>query len=343
MTDIHHIQPQKILVCQLRQIGDVLLATPSIELLKQRFPNAQLDVLTEKKCVQVLENNPHVDHIWAIDKKALKNPFKALAWYAGVGRSNYDFIVDFQQLPRARYCIMFSKAKVKFSYTPPWYNKPFYTHWIDAIHGYAAKQKASILRMLDIHWNGELPKIYLSDDERAWAKRFMQSNSLEPSRFVTIDPSHRRITRKWPERHFAGLCRLLREKHPELKFFILYGPGERAVADKVAELTGEGAVISDDMLTLRQMAALQAEAALHIGNCSAPRHFAVAVDTPSLAIHGATGFGWCPKTERHASVWKGIPCNSCNKNKCDSLICLEDFRPEECIEDALRLLPLKLA
>lgn len=343
MTDIQSMRPRKILVCQLKQIGDVLLATPSIRLLKERFPEAEIHVLTEKKCAAVLENNPHVGRVWTIDKPALKNPFKAFKWYAKVGRTDYDLIVDFQQLPRARYCLMFSKAPVKLTFTPPWYNKPFYTHWIKVIHGYAAKQKASILRMLDIHWDGELPRLYLSDAERAWADGFLAAQGLEPDNFVTVDPSHRRITRKWPERHFAGLIKLLRERHPALKAFILYGPGELPVARKVAELAGDGAVISEEMLTLRQMAAVQAQAALHVGNCSAPRHFAVAVDTPSLAIHGATGFGWCPKTERHASVDKGLPCRSCNKNSCETRECLETFLPEECLDEALRLLRFKMA
>ena len=343
MTDIQNIRPRRILVCQLKQIGDVLLATPSLRLLKQRFPEAEIDVLTEKKCAAVLENNPHVNRVWAIDKNALKNPFTAFRWYARVGRAGHDLIVDFQQLPRARYCIMFSKAPVKLTFTPPWYNKPFYTHWIKVIHGYAAKQKASILRMLDIHWDGELPELFLTDEEKAWAAGFIAELGMESGRFVTIDPSHRRITRKWPERHFAGLIKLLREKHPSLKAFILYGPGELPVARKVAKLAGDGAIVPDTLLTLRQMAAVQAQAALHVGNCSAPRHFAVAVDTPSLAIHGATGFGWCPKTEKHVSVDKGLPCRACNKNSCETRECLEDFHPEECLDEALRLLRFKLA
>lgn len=343
MKDISNLHPKRILVCQLRQIGDVLLATPSLELLKKRFPEAELHLLTEKKCVPVLENNPHVDHIWAIDKKELKNPLKALLWYRMVGRNGYDLIVDFQRLPRCRYVIMFSDAPVKLTQHTSWYNRIFYTNFSDVIYGYAAMLKASILRPLGIHWDGELPKLYLSEAERGWAEGFLKAEGLTENRFVTIDPSHRRITRKWPERHYAGLIRLMREKHPDLKFFILYGPGEKEVADKVAELAGEGVVVSDTMLSLRQMGAVQARAALHVGNCSAPRHFAVAVDTPSLAIHGATGFGWCPKTERHSSVDKGLPCRSCNQNSCPTLECLETFEPEECLDEALRLLAFKLA
>lgn len=115
--EILSIQPKRILVCQLRQIGDVLLSTPSIRLLKERFPEASIDVLTEKKCVTILENNPNVDRIWAIDKKALANPLKALRFYAQAGRNDYDLVVDFQQLPRCKWVILFSRASVKLTYT----------------------------------------------------------------------------------------------------------------------------------------------------------------------------------------------------------------------------------
>ena len=37
-SDLSSISPRRILVCQQRQLGDVLLATPAMELLKKRFP-----------------------------------------------------------------------------------------------------------------------------------------------------------------------------------------------------------------------------------------------------------------------------------------------------------------
>nr|WP_321257554.1 glycosyltransferase family 9 protein [uncultured Pseudodesulfovibrio sp.] len=341
MKDISNIHPKRILACQLRQIGDVVLATPSIRLLKERFPNAKLDVLTEKKCASVLENNPHIDHIWTIDKKALSNPLTALKYYRKVGKSGYDLIVDFQQLPRCKWVVRFSTAPVRLTFQPPWYNRHLYTHWTTPLNGYAAKCKASVLRPLGIEWKNEPPEIFFTKVEKDWAKNFIASQGMEPCRFVTIDPSHRRITRKWPERHFAGLIQLMKKRYPDLKFFILYGPGELPVAQEVAQIAGDGVIISDNMLSLREMAAVQSMAALHVGNCSAPRHFAVAVDTPSLVIHGATGFGWRFPSDEHVSLDKGLPCRSCNQNKCETRECLETFHPEECLDEALRLLALR--
>lgn len=337
------IKPKRILVCQLRQIGDVLLSTPAIRLLSERFPDASVHVLTEKKCTPVLENNPHIGHIWAIDKAALHNPFKALRFYAGVSHDDYDLIVDFQQLPRCKWVVLFSRAPIKLTYSPPWYNRLLYTHWIPMIGGYAAKSKASILRMLDITWGGERPELYLTEKEKAFAETFVERHSLTAP-FITVDPSHRRETRRWPADHYAGLISLLKERYPALRAVIMYGPGELPLARRVAELAGDAAVVPESMLSIREMAAVQRLATLHIGNCSAPRHLAVSVGTPSLTIQGATTRGWLYPSEEHVSATKWPEGCPCNKNTCrlGTRECLVEFKPEEVLADAVRLIENRL-
>lgn len=344
MTDLTTIHPKRILVCQLRQIGDVLLSTPSIRLLSERFPNASIDVLTEKKCLAVLETNPRISKVWTIDKKALRNPIKALKYYAKVGRHDYDLIIDFQQLPRCKWVVRFSNAPVKLTYTPPWYNRWMYTHWVDLVMCYAAQCKASVLRALGIEWDGKRPELWLTEKERTFAEDFIKNNNLLEHPFITIDPSHRRETRRWPARHFAQLFQLIKQEHPALKAVVLYGPGEKPIAESVVDQAGEGSIITSSMLSLREMAAVQERAVMHLGNCSAPRHFAVAVDTPSLTIQGATGTGWGFPSEEHVSATHKLPCWPCNSNSCkyDKKKCLENYSAQDALPEALRLLEIGL-
>ena len=53
----------KFLLIQLRRIGDVLMTTPSIRLLRESFPEAHLAFLTESPSDQVLRENPYLDEI----------------------------------------------------------------------------------------------------------------------------------------------------------------------------------------------------------------------------------------------------------------------------------------
>ncbi|WP_321401303.1 glycosyltransferase family 9 protein [Maridesulfovibrio sp.] len=334
MKDISSIDPKKILVCQLRQIGDVVLVTPSVSLLHKKFPDAEIHVLTEEKCTQVFDNNPAVSRVWAINKKGLRNPFKALAFYWKIGRSGYDLVVDFQQLPRCRWVVLFSDAPVKLADRPPWYNRWLYTNWPEYIPGgYAAMYKAGVLKPLGIDWNQERPKIYVSDQERAEAEACLKSLGVgadEP--LITIDASHRRHTRKWPEEYYGKLIRLISEKRPQYKFFLLYGPGEKDVASKVMKESGvaDKCVMVDQPGSLRVMAALIERADLHIGNCSAPRHFAVAVGTQSIVMPGSSG-GWGFPSPEHEDVVAGIDCEPCGNESCErgDLACLTKVMPED--------------
>ncbi len=341
MKDISAINPKRILVCQLRQIGDVVLATPSVSLLHKRFPDAEIHVLTEEKCAQVFDNNPAVSHVWKIVKKELRNPFKALSFYRRVGRAGYDLVVDFQQLPRCRWVLLFCNAAVKLTFNPPWYNRLLYTHWPESIpDGYAGGYKAGVLKPLGIKWHGEGPEIYVSDNERAQAVECLKSlNVDERDPLITIDPSHRRHTRRWPAEYYGRLLSLISHHRPSHKFFILYGPGEKDVALEVKDISGLGdkCVMLEAPGSLRLMAALIERAELHIGNCSAPRHFAAGVGTATITMPGSSSSAWTFPSPDHVEVVPDLQCQPCGSESCErgDLACLMSLMPEEVLERVL--------
>lgn len=346
MKDITLINPRKILVCQLRQIGDVVLSTPSVSLLHRKFPNAEIHILTEGKCAQVFENNPAVSHVWPIVKNELKNPLKALAFYRKVGKAGYDLVVDFQQLPRCRWVMFFCDAPIKLTYNPPWYNRWLYTHWPAHIPGgYAAKYKAGVLTPLGIEWNEDKPEIHVTEAERKNANDCLTKLGISENEIIiTVDPSHRRETRRWPSEHYAKLIKLISEKRADIKFFILYGPGEKELAEKVKLISGLGTkcVMLDKPGSLRLMAALIKRAVLHIGNCSAPRHFAVGVGTPSITMPGSSSSAWTFPSDQHEEVVPNLECQPCGSESCKrgDIACLKDLKPETVLLRVLNKLQL---
>lgn len=326
---------RRILVCQLRQIGDVLLSTPSLELLARRYPGAEIHMFTEKKCLPMLLGNPHVHKVWAVDKKALPTLFHELAFYRRVAAGGFDLAVDFQQLPRCRWVMGLSRARVRLSFPPPWYLRFLYTHWARPQPAYAGAYKAGVLAPLGIRWQGERSRLYLSGEEKTAARALLEELHLTGNTFVTVDATHRHPTRRWPAVHFAALMDMMAEARPDLRFLLPYGPGE---ADEVRALRDlcrhkSRVIVPADALSLRLMAACMERAAMHMGNCSAPRHIAVAVDTPSFTILGATGPGWTFPSPEHADIqgkaFFDMPCQHCNKNACPCGIpCLTRLTPD---------------
>ncbi len=327
----------RILVCQLRQIGDVVLSTISVELLARRFPNAEIHFLTEKKCGDILKNNPHIHKIWALDKAELGTVFRQLAFYRRVARNGFDLVVDFQQLPRCMIVSWLSGAPIRLSHTGRWYRNLLYTHHTAPNHGYSGAYKAGVLAPLGITWRGESPAIYLDDGERRFAVDFLRAleadffNPEREFRLVTVDPTHRFKARKWPGEHYAKLIDLAAGQDPRLRFLLLHGPGEKDDVARIYQACArkDAVFFSDAMLDLRTMPAVMEHACLHIGNCSAPRHIATGMGLPTMTIHGASGTGWTHPDPKHIHVTLNISCRPCNKSACNSnLLCLNGLTPE---------------
>ncbi len=341
-TNLSTFVPRKILICQLRQIGDVVLMTPLPELLRKRFPEAEIHVLTEKKCLPVLEGNPYIARVWPIDKKALPTLWHEVRYYWHVARQGFDLVVDLQQTPRCRWVVAFSRAEVRLAHTAPWYTRWLYTHEASIAPGYASARKASVLAPLGITWNDERPLIALRDEEKTAATAYLAELGLQPGqKLVSVDATHRRDTRRWPAPHYARLLELAARNDLSLRFQLLFGPGEEDVAQEIINLSASTAHILPlgRLLSLREMAACIAASSLLLGNCSAPRHMAVAVGTPTLTIQGATSSGWVFPAPEHGCVSLGLPCQPCNKNTCDiGIRCLHELTPEMVLPELLRRL-----
>jgi len=61
--------PKKILVIQIRRIGDVILALPALEALRAAYPEAEIDVLVERPCGQIFEGHPAVSNVLEYDAR----------------------------------------------------------------------------------------------------------------------------------------------------------------------------------------------------------------------------------------------------------------------------------
>ena len=56
-------RPPRLLVVQIAGIGDLVLAMPALDALRDHFPGAQIDLLTSSRADDLLAGHPSVDHI----------------------------------------------------------------------------------------------------------------------------------------------------------------------------------------------------------------------------------------------------------------------------------------
>lgn len=314
------------LLIQLRQIGDVVLTTPLARILREARPDSHIAFLTERPSDQLLAGNPHIDEVILNNRRGTWRDTLRLARRLRAHR--FDAVVDCMGNPRSALLAFLSGAGTRISY-PAKGRGVLYTHRVEPTREYAVEIKKRLLLPLGIESTWNRPEIFLSEEERAAGLRSReQLLDGRPSRLITIDPSHRRATRRWPAEHYGALCRRLAQELGALPV-VLWGPGEETDADAVIASSAAQARKAPPT-RLREMAALIAAADLHLGNCSAPRHIAVAVDTPTFTILGSTSAGWTYPASDHTQVALGLPCQPCNRNECDrDYACLRGLSPDQ--------------
>lgn len=336
-----------ILVCQLSRLGDVLLATPAIELLARTCPEAEVHVLTDRRAVPLLEGNPHIAAVHAVDDAESAGPVRAWRIAIRLTREHrFDLVVDFQQTVLTRLASLLSGAPMRIADKRAFYLRPFYTHTGERRPGYAARSKVDLLAPLGIVWQGERPRMFLNDNDRARARTVLAGlfPGVRQGNLITVDSTQARQCRCWPAGKFARLIATAAREHPETVFLPLYGPGELEVVDELLRYAVDEGVPServrrtDEPLDLRTTAACIEAARLHVGNCSLPRHLAVAVGTPSLSVLGPTAeaswtYPWKAwGGEPHETARAAIACAPCavagSEGDCGDPRCMEALEVE---------------
>ncbi|MFH1618268.1 MAG: glycosyltransferase family 9 protein [bacterium] len=359
-------EPAKILIIQLRRIGDVLLTTPAVEVLKRHFPGAGIDFMAERPSDQLLRRNPWIRKVLVYDEKS------PLGWISAVRRERYDWVIDFLSTPRSAFIAALSGAKVRAG--------PGYTsmRWVYNVRfrrdededKYTAFKKIDRLRTLGVE-NSPHIRPFLSLTDRAsdyCADVFRRLGFAEGDRVIGFAPASRKITRQWLPEYYAELGKAACEKLGA-KILIFWGPGERGLAEKIAAdispladrapfgeppvgsaalarlpavgQAAPGAVpglrrglarAAPETADLDELAALISGVRLLVSNCNGPRHMATALGVRTLGIYGSSNPGsWTPPGDpRHRTVRaEGLECLGCGLNKCpEDLECMRNLRPE---------------
>ena len=345
------VSPEKILVIQLRRVGDVLLATPAVRALRGAFPEARIDFLVEEAARPVLEDNPRIDRILVRGRG--DGLGRAITMLRDVRRARYDVVVDFLGNVRTAIVALASAAPRRLSYRHP-VLRLFYTSTPASQHEprYMVLNKLAVLADLglDPRAGGDLeelrPEMSVPQSADDYVSDFLQEEGLaDASPLVSIDPTSRSDTCRWTAEGFAELADRLTDTYGARVVF-LWGPAERDDVAALAARCRHRHVIAP-ATDLKQLAALIGRCDLHIGNDSGPRHIAVARDTPTLTVMGSTHESkWTFPSELHRVVFEPVACRPCERKTCPTQIeCMGDLTAEKvagAVAAFEKLLPGKL-
>ena len=79
-------EPLKILVVRFSSIGDIVLTTPVVRMLKKQL-NAEVHYLTKSAYISLLKNNPYIDFVYQIEDSINEV-------VADLKKENYNYVID---------------------------------------------------------------------------------------------------------------------------------------------------------------------------------------------------------------------------------------------------------
>ncbi len=348
--------PQRILVGLLLPIGDTLLTTPALAALHRRFPESQITALVSTSNAGILDGNPDI-------ARCVQAPT-----LGGMGMAE-QFVSSVRALHQERYDLIISlsaasalitrlgargSSRVFLEMSPLWWLRGG-TQDYRACH--AVDHYFRTIAPLGVPMpdpEERVPRLYLSDRDRAEARRLLRERSIRAGDVrvaLHVGGDGFSGRKRWAPARFAAVANGLVERYGA-QILLIGGQADRALSEKTAELIPRRAHVLAGSTGLKATAALIEASTLFIGNDSAPLHIAAAVGTRAVSIFGPSDWNeYTPVGKPSYSqrvVHSDLACSPCFRfvgnapiwrpNPCHSYACLKAISGESVLEAALELL-----
>jgi lipopolysaccharide heptosyltransferase II len=352
---VQNLAPERMLAIKFWGMGSLALAAPSLLALKQRYPKAELSVLTLASNASFVECLPFVDRVLSVDIRGrAPTVFARLAYLTLLlHRYHFDLVLDFEFFTRFSAIVSFSTrapVRVGFHAWEVWRGNlhnvrvPFNRYWHVTRNFFSMVQAVGVA--------GETPasfRPHASSLAKAEAEQALNAAGVSPrDRIVLFNPNAGELAleRRWPAHSYATLARRLAEEL-EIRPVFIGSREERAYVEQIVTQAGRQAVNLAGSVSVAGLLALLERAEALITNDSGPLQLALAVDLPTLSFFGPeTPMLYGPRDPTHRVLYRGLACSPCinvhshKRVRCiyGHPVCLETIEVEQALTEARAML-----
>lgn len=328
----------KILVVAPSWIGDAMLAQPMLVRLKQRHPDAQIDMLAPPWTARLLRQMSEVHAVIAnpFPHGALKlfaryrlgrqlraahydqtivlpNSFKSalVPYFAGIpqrtgfiGEMRYGLLNDARKLDKAKLPLMVERFAQLAEAPDDAIQRPVPRPQLHV----SAEQRLQVLDKLGLTLTRQPVAVFCPGAEYGPAKR-------------------------WPIPYFAQLAQQMHMQG--YKVWLLGSAKDKEIGDKIVALGNGDCQNLCGATDLADAIVLLSCADVVVSNDSGLMHLAAALDRPLLALYGSSSPAFTPPLSTQAQVLKlDLPCSPCFKRECPlgHFNCMIKLTPQQVVQ-----------
>lgn len=250
----------RVLVIRLRSLGDCVLSTPALQLLKQARPDLHLAVVVENRFRAIFEGNPDVDSLLEPETSAVRHlkadlclnlhggtrsavltAASAAAWRAGFDHFRHSFVYNVR-IPPAQQILQVNRK----------------------VH--TCEHVASAVFHLGVPVT-DIPRARLHADP------------MSAGLYAVLHPVASQPDKTWPADRFLAIAHHLRKQFDLEPIFIGAAGDDLSRFDPFRTIRGA---------PLSAVKSLLSHAVLFVGNDSGPAHMAAAFGVPVVVLFGSS-------------------------------------------------------
>lgn len=314
---MHNVQ--KILIIRLSSIGDIVLASPLIRVLRENFPRTQLDFVVKSEYAELVKFNHHLSSVIELrtsDFHELRQLRKKIR------EERYDVIFDIHNSLRSRFLRAFSRGRavtvvnkraferfvlIKFKWNLYKSAVPVAERYLETAHQFGVRN------------DGKGLEIFVPDGTLSSISSMMGKYRLgQYGAVIGIAPSAKHNTKMWLQERFGEVALEAARTH-HAKVFLFGGSEDFIRCEQItrsvnSSLGAEASVNLAGTLSLLETAAALDFCDIVLCNDTGIMHLAAARQRNILAIFGPTvkEFGFFPYgTNATVIEQNNLPCRPC--------------------------------
>lgn len=309
----------RILLVKMSSMGDIFHTFPAISDVKKYFPDAEIDWVVEDSFKEIVEWHPQVRKVIPInlrrwvkqrDKKSWQ---EFVNWRKALRTEDYDYVIDAQGLFKSAAIAKCAQGKGIDGYEKNSAREPivrwFYsrTHVVDKNQHAVERTRQLVGKAL-----GYTPETKLNFGIN---QNFTHIKKNPRKLIFIIGTSW--VTKLWATSEWQALTKIALDAGFNVE--IIWGSSEeQAIADQIIHACPQ-ATRPMQRLSITTIAEKLVEAAGVVGLDTGFSHLAGALETPTIALYGATSpvkVGLIGDHTHNLQLSKTLDCMPCHKRHC---------------------------
>jgi len=337
--------PNKILIMEAGGIGDMVMSTPALRAIREKFPDSEIVLLTVPRTAQAINISHYADRSISFKQEAFskgpskpiyKQIFSNLKLLLELRREKFDMAIDMEAIESWKAsllrCIFYMCIGTKSKVGRNSDGKGFFldVKAEDDLFGkiHEVDRKLLIAEALGAETKNRKQEFYISEEDREFINKWMVDFGIDDnSTIVALQPGAFVPSRQWKTEGFVEIGKRLYQKYKAQ--IIITGGNNDSIAYEINNDLRDVQPILAVGLPLSRLGALLERVHLFVSNDTGPFHIADAINTPYVVLFGPENpYRYGPYDTRSGSrivTGMDITCSPCLKHTCKTHECMESI------------------